>query len=178
MGNNCEAVPNDSGDPFNPPCTCDQFLTKKDTMLRFDQELGRNDAEAAIVCPVDVKRHIVDEEIDFVVGGLPRGSCSAPVIEGVAPPYVDECGLVFTPNFFDEENCDANGNGNGEEDDSPDSSGEGEESNTSQDETNSNEEGGDGSPDSSGEGGESNTSQDETNTSQDETNSNEEGGEG
>merc|ERR1712224_685898 len=53
--------------------------------------------------PSMLKKHIVDEEIDFVVGGLPRGSCSAPVIEGVAPPYVDECGLVFTPTFSTKE---------------------------------------------------------------------------
>lgn len=109
--NNCPALPN-SGDPYNPPCNCDQFLTKKENLLSFTEE-GRNDAEAAKICPIDVKSHIVDEEINFSVGGLPRGGCSAPLITGVAPPFVDECGLQFTPNNFNEENCSGGGGGGG-----------------------------------------------------------------
>lgn len=94
------------GGPYNPPCNCDQFLTKKADLLSFDSEEGRNDAEAAKICPIDVTTHIVDEEIVFSTGGLPRGSCSAPLIEGVTPTFVDECGLQYTPNTFNEENCD------------------------------------------------------------------------
>ncbi len=102
----CEPVPGTQPGEFNPPCNCDQFLTRKSTLLSGDYESpGRNDAEAAIVCPIDVRDHIVDEEINFSVGGLPRGSCSAPIIQNVAPTFVDECGLVFTENDFDEENC-------------------------------------------------------------------------
>lgn len=102
---NCDPVPGSAFDGYNPPCNCEQFLTKKSDLLVFGTEEGRNDAEAANVCPIDVRRHIVDEEIYFGVGGLPRGSCSAPVIDDVAPFFVDECGLAFTPNTFDEENC-------------------------------------------------------------------------
>jgi len=103
---NCQPVPGTQPGDFNPPCNCDSFLTRKSTMLSLDYESpGRNDAEAAAVCPIDITDHIVDEEINFSVGGLPRGSCSAPIIENVAPTFVDECGLRFTENTFDEENC-------------------------------------------------------------------------
>lgn len=111
----CDPIPNE-GDSYNPPCTCDQFLTKKSNLLASDTELGRNDAEAANICPIDPKTYIIDEEINFVEsGGLPRGlSCSIiEKIPGVDPPFVDECGLVFTPNTFDEESCEE-GSGDGE----------------------------------------------------------------
>ena len=107
--NNCNPLPGEEPDDYNPECTCDQFLTKRSDMLTFDtDEVGRNDAEAAKICPIDVRAHIVDEEISFGVGGLPRGSCSAPVITGVAPPFVSQCGLKYTPNTFDEERCEDN----------------------------------------------------------------------
>jgi len=102
---NCEPFPGFSFDDYSPPCNCEEFLTRKSDLLDFDTEEGRNDPETANICPIDVRRHIVDEEIFFGVGGLPRGSCLVPVIEGVAPPFVDECGLVYTPNTFDEDNC-------------------------------------------------------------------------
>ncbi len=105
--NNCQPAPGTEPGDYNPPCNCDQFLTKKPTMLSFDGE-GSNDAEAAKICPIDVKSHIVNEEINFTVGGLPRGSCSNPVINNVPPPFVDECGLSYNPFEFDEENCNAN----------------------------------------------------------------------
>ena len=103
---NCNPLPGEDPDDINPECTCDQFLTEKSNMLTFDtNQEGSNNAEAANICPIDVRAHIVDEEIFFGKGGLPRGSCSAPIIEGVAPPFVEECGLVYTPNTFDETNC-------------------------------------------------------------------------
>jgi len=111
---NCNPLPGEDPEDYNPECTCDQFLTKKSNLLVSDAlEEGRNDAEAAKVCPTDVRNHIVDEEINFGVGGLPRGTCSVPLIEGVAPTYVEDCGLEYTPNNFDEDDCD----GSEEEDD-------------------------------------------------------------
>jgi len=98
---NCNPLPGEDPDDYNPECTCDQFLTEKSTLLEDDP----GDAEAAKICPIDVRAHIVDEEINFGVGGLPRGSCSTPIIEGVAPPFVEECGLQYTPNEFDEGAC-------------------------------------------------------------------------
>lgn len=114
---NCEPFPGEDPDDYNPECACEQFLTRKSDLLVFDTEEGRNDAEAANICPIDVRRHIVDEKIVFGVGGLPRGSCSAPLIEGVAPSYVNECGLTYIPNTFDESACE-----DGSADDSEDGS--------------------------------------------------------
>jgi len=101
----CQPLPGSFPNDFNPECACDQFLTRKSTLLNFETEEGSNNAEAAKICPIDVNAHIIDEEITFSVGGLPRGTCSGTLIEGVAPPFVDECGLQYTPNRFDEENC-------------------------------------------------------------------------
>merc|ERR1719197_2342094 len=116
----CKAIPGTGGPgDYNPPCNCDQFLTKKSDLLNFETEEGRNDAEAANVCPIDITTHIVDEVIDYGVGGLPRGSCSADIIENVAPTFVDNCGLKFTPNTFDEGNCEG-GSGDGDDDDDDD----------------------------------------------------------
>jgi len=105
--NNCQPAPGTEPGDFNPPCNCDQFLTRKPTMLNFETE-GSDDAQGAKICPIDVKSHIVNEEINFTVGGLPRGSCSNPVIQNVPPPFVDECGLTYTPFEFSEENCNSN----------------------------------------------------------------------
>jgi len=113
----CEAIPG-SGDDYNPPCNCDQFLTKKSNLLNDDTEEGRNDAEAANICPIDVTKHIVDEVISFGQGGLPRGSCSTPIITGVEPEFVEDCGLKYTPNTFDEGNCE--GDDSDDSDDSDD----------------------------------------------------------
>lgn len=114
---NCNPLPGEDPEDYNPECACDQFLTKKSTLFVSDAEEGRDDAEAAKVCPTDVRNHIVDEKINFGVGGLPRGSCSAPLIEGVAPTYVEDCGLEYTPNTFDEDDCDGSSNESEEEDD-------------------------------------------------------------
>jgi hypothetical protein len=124
---NCNPLPGEDPDDYNPECTCDQFLTEKATLLEEDP----GDAEAAKICPIDVRAHIVDEEINFGVGGLPRGSCSAPVIEGVAPPFVEECGLQYTPNEFDEGACE----------DSEDFSGSGSEDGSSSEDFSGSEEG-------------------------------------
>jgi len=105
---NCEPLPGEDPDDYNPECTCDQFLTVKSSMLTPDNDDDDEDLdekEAAKICPIDVRAHIVDEEINFAVGRLPRGSCSAPLIQGVAPRFVSECGLAYTANTFDEERC-------------------------------------------------------------------------
>ena len=104
--NNCQPLPGTNPGDYNPPCNCDEFLTKKSTMLTYDNDSpGRNDAEAAEICPNDVTQHIVNEEINFSVGGLPRGGCSAPIINNVPPTFVDDCSLTYTPNNFDEQTC-------------------------------------------------------------------------
>jgi len=111
----CESTQTEAGD-YNPPCTCDQFLTPKDSLLSDDPDSFS--AEAADICPIDVRTYIVDEEIN---GALPRGSCSATLIEkmnGVDPPFVEGCGLQYTPPTFDEENCEDQ---SGDSDDSDDS---------------------------------------------------------
>mmetsp|Transcript_6632 Transcript_6632/g.7709 ORF Transcript_6632/g.7709 Transcript_6632/m.7709 type:complete len:528 (+) Transcript_6632:87-1670(+) len=111
----CESTQTEAGD-YNPPCTCDQFLTPKDSLLSDDPDSFS--AEAADICPIDVRIYIVDEEIN---GALPRGSCSATLIEkmnGVDPPFVEGCGLQYTPPTFDEENCEDQ---SGDSDDSDDS---------------------------------------------------------
>jgi len=72
--------------------------------------------EATDICPIDVRTYIVDEEINAI---LPRGSCSATLIEkvvGVNPPFVEECGLQYIAPTFNEKNCD--GDGIGDSDDS------------------------------------------------------------
>ena len=113
---NCQPVPGYEPDDYNPECTCEDFLTLKDSLL-VDPEMedDADDADAAKICPIDVRKHIVNEEIFYAVGGLPRGSCSAPIIQGVSPPFVHECGLKYTPNTFDEENCEANAEDDDEE---------------------------------------------------------------
>ena len=47
----------------------------------------------------------MDEEINFAVGNLPRGTCSTPLITGVTPQFVSDCGLTYTPNTFNEDEC-------------------------------------------------------------------------
>merc|ERR1712199_62892 len=118
----CEPIPVDSPDDYNPPCTCDQFLTKKDKMLDDDHEFGRNDAEAAKICPINTREYILDEDVEFGVGGLPRGSCTGTLITDVDPPFVSECGLKYTPNTFDEESCEGGGSGDESGDESEDKS--------------------------------------------------------
>jgi hypothetical protein len=113
---NCQSTQNqnDSGDLFNPPCACEEFLTRKDTLLTDVEDGGAFDAEAAKICPIDTKSYIVDENVQFGVGGLPRGSCSAPVIpKNGNPPFVENCGLQFNPPNFNEENCEGGGDGGG-----------------------------------------------------------------
>ena len=101
---NCQPVPGEDGfDPYNPECTCEEFLTQRSDLLTADtEEIG---AEAGKICPIDVRRHIVDEEINFAVGNLPRGTCSTPLITGVTPQFVSDCGLTYTPNTFNEDEC-------------------------------------------------------------------------
>merc|ERR1712176_209730 len=88
---------------------------------------GSFDAEAGNICPIDVRSYIVDEEITFRADGqLPRGSCSAPLIEkvdGIDPPFVDDCGLQFQRPTFNEGNCeggDGSDSGDGDDDDDDD----------------------------------------------------------
>merc|ERR1711959_147546 len=148
----CEPIPGDSPDDYNPPCTCDQFLTKKDKMLDDDHELGRNDAEAAKICPINTREYILDEDVEFGVGGLPRGSCTGTLITNVDPPFVSECGLKYTPNTFDEESCEGGDSGDesGDESESEDNSGdESEDVSEDESEDNSGDESEDGSGDKS-----------------------------
>jgi len=62
---------------YNPPCDCDQFLTK-------------NKKVAQAVCDEDVKQYILDEETE-VLSELPRGTCKGPDLIDkswdVSPPF-------------------------------------------------------------------------------------------
>ena len=111
---NCEATQSE-GDDWNPPCACEDFLTHKDTLLVDESEDFSSEAEAGNICPINTRSYIVDEEIEFGVGGLPRGSCSATIIKkenGIDPPFVDECGLQFERPTFNEDDCENNGSDN------------------------------------------------------------------
>ncbi len=47
---------------YNPPCDCTHLLTETED-------------PSPMVCDDDVKRYIIDEEADIVIGDLPRGTC-------------------------------------------------------------------------------------------------------
>ena len=73
---NCPVVGDPEPGEYNPPCTCDQFLTDNPTI-------------ASEMCDDDVKALIINEEI-AVINALPRGSCDGDIIDkswtGNAPP--------------------------------------------------------------------------------------------
>merc|ERR1711907_209603 len=114
---NCNPIPGTGEDgDYNPPCNCVDRLTRKETLLSLEDDLGGNEAEAAKICPLDTTTYILDEDIVYSEGGLPRGSCTGTLMDKVDPPFVKDCGLEFTPMTFEEGNCDTSDDEDSDED--------------------------------------------------------------